>query len=316
MFAVRCDHPGGPEVINIVDIDDPATPAANEVVVEVSRVALNGADVKTLAGWFPELPYPRGLGREFSGIVRKVGDDVSRVSPGDRVLGVIEPALQEYVVVPDTQLMPMPAGLSLDIACTLPVAGQTAWAAVESQMVQPGDVCIVSGASGGVGSIIVQLLINRGATVIALARELHHERLEVMGALPVAFGKNLVKDLRELTPKGIHHVFDQVGIPVIEAALALGVPRSQINSVSGFGEMFGVPHVGRVGLDEDVIDRLAAMIRTGDLTIATYTMALEDVAKGFVSHIVGSPYGKTVISTEPVDNEAMMDYLLTRGKDD
>ncbi len=309
MKAARCDHPGGPDIINILDVDDPAAPGPNEVLVEVKRMALNGADIKTLTGWFPDLPYPRGLGREFSGVVRKVGEDVANVTPGQMVLGVIEPAMQEYVVVPHDQVMPIPTGLGYEIACTLPVAGQTAWMAVESQNVQPGNVCIVFGASGGVGSIIVQLLLNKGATVIAVARVDHHERLEVMGALPVRWSNDLTATLRELTPQGIHHVFDQVGIPAIETALALGVPRSQINSVSGFADMFGVAGVGRKGFNEDIIDRLAAMITTGDLTIATYTLPFDEIDKAFATQIFGSPYGKTVLSWEPIDDKAMFNRL-------
>lgn len=311
MKAVRFDHPGSPDVVNIIAVDDLPNPGPDEVLVEVKRMALNGADLKTLAGWFPGLPYPRGLGREFSGAVRKVGENVSTVTNGSRVLGITEPAMQEYVLVTSDQVMPIPQHLSYDVACTLPVAAQTAWAAVESQNVQPGNVCIVGGASGGVGSVIVQLLLEKGATVVALAREHHHERLEIIGALPVGWGDDLVDTIREFTPQGIHHVFDQVGPVVIEAALALGVPHSQINCVSGYAEMFGVAGVGRVGLNEDTIERLAKMIVDGSLVIPTITLPLEDIAQALTSLKIGSHYGKTVMSTEIVDDEAMADHLLS-----
>lgn len=305
MKAAQFDHPGSPDVINIVEIPDPPKPGPHDVVVKVERMAINGADLKSLAGWFPALPFPRGLGREFSGVVVTVGSEVNTVAPGDQVLGETEPAMQEYVLVGSHQVMPIPLDIGFDIACTLPVAGQTAWAAVDSQQVSPGAVCLVSGASGGVGSMIVQLLLDKGATVVALAREHHHERLEAIGALPLGWSEQLADTLREYCPQGIHHVFDQVGPTVIEAALQVGVAREHINSVSGYGDLLGVKKVGRVGLNREVIEQLAAMIVDGRLAIATFTMPFEEVSKAFLAQMTGSHYGKSVLSTT-LDDEALL----------
>jgi NADPH:quinone reductase-like Zn-dependent oxidoreductase len=213
--------------------------------------------------------------------------------------------MQEYVLVGSHQVMPIPLDIGFDIACTLPVAGQTAWAAVDSQQVSPGAVCLVSGASGGVGSIIVQLLLDKGATVVALAREHHHERLDAIGALPLGWSKPLADTLREYCPQGIHHVFDQVGPTVIEAALQVGVAREHINSVSGYGDLLGVKSVGRVGLNREVIEQLAAMIVDGRLAIATFTMPFEEVSKAFLAQMTGSHYGKSVLSTT-LDDETLL----------
>lgn len=309
MKAAQIDRPGPPELIQLVDVSPPSDPGPTDVVVEVASMGINGADLKTLAGWFPDLPYPRGLGREFSGVVTAVGSDVVTVTRGQRVVGSVEPAMQEQVVVDQHHVMPIPQGLSFDIAATLPVAAQTAWEAVQSQNVHSGDVCVVSGASGGVGSVLVQLLVDKGAKVIALAREKHHERLDACGAIPVAWSDHLATVIEKHTPKGIHHVFDQVGIPVIEAALELGVPRSQINSVSGFADLFGVQSVGRVGLNEIAIEALGKMIVDGRLTIATFPFAFEDntIPNAFTAVKYGSYYGKTVLSTAVADTEPRVD---------
>jgi NADPH:quinone reductase-like Zn-dependent oxidoreductase len=312
MRAAQFDHPGSSRVINIVDVPDPSDPGPNEVLVEVRRMAINGADLKSLAGWFPDVPFPRGLGREFAGAVRKVGSEVSHLNLGDMVIGTVEPAMQDYVVVDSSLVMPIPSGIGYDVGSTLPVAGQTAWFAVESQRVAPGEVCVVSGASGGVGSIIIQLLVNKGATVVAIAREHHHETLEAMGALPIGWSDNLADSLAEHCPQGIHHVFDQVGPVVIEAALQLGVLRSAINSVSGYAGLFGVPSVGRVGLDENVITQLASMIREGRLSIATFTMPFEEVSKAMHAQKHGSHFGKAVLSTT-LDDEAILEQVKVTG---
>jgi len=305
MKAAQIDRPGSPELIELVYVPPPSDPGPTEVVVEVARMGINGADLKTLAGWFPNLPYPRGLGREFSGMAVAVGSDVVTVKQGQWVLGCVEPAMQERVVVDQHSVMPIPQGLSLDIAATMPVAAQTAWEAVQSQDVHEGDVCVVSGASGGVGHVLTQLLVDKGATVIAIAREKHHERLDAVGAIPLEWSDHLAPEIEKLTPKGIHHVFDQVGIPVIEAALELGVPHSQINSVSGFADLFGVKSAGRVGLNDIAIEALARMIISGRLAVATYTLPLEDetVSNAFTAVKYGSHWGKTVLSMDVPDIE-------------
>lgn len=314
MRAAQVNHPGSSSAVNLVEVPDLPDPGPTQVLVEVHRMAINGADLKSVAGWFPDIPYPRGLGREFAGVVRKVGSQVSHVSSGDQVIGETQPAMQDEVLVDAQQVMALPEGIGYDIGCTLPVAGQTAWLAVESQHVQPGEVCVVSGASGGVGSVIVQLLLNRGATVVAIAREHHHETLEAMGALPIGWSDDLAETLEESCPQGIHHVFDQVGPQVIEAALQVGVPRSSINSVSGYADLFGVACVGRVGLRKDVIDDLAQMIRDGRLTIATFTMPFEEIAKALHAQKHGSHFGKAVLSTT-LDDQMLLDQVKrgTRG---
>jgi NADPH:quinone reductase-like Zn-dependent oxidoreductase len=311
MKAAQIDRPGSPNLIELVYVSPPRDPGPTEVVVEVARMSINGADLKTLAGWFPHIPYPRGLGREFSGRAIGVGSDVVTVKQGQLVVGTVEPAMQEYVVVDQHHVMPIPQGLSLDIAATLPVAAQTAWEAVQSQDVRDGDVCVVSGASGGVGHILTQLLVDKGAHVIAIAREKHHERLDAVGAVALAWSDRLAPEIEKLTPKGIHHVFDQVGIPVIEAALELGVPHSQINSVSGFADFFGVKSVGRVGLNDIAIEALARMIIEGRLTVATFTLPFEQdtINNAFTAVKCGSYYGKTVLSTAEIDDEAWLKSL-------
>jgi NADPH:quinone reductase len=303
MHAAQIDRPGSPGLIELVYVPAPRDPGPTEVVVEVARMGINGADLKTLAGWFPRLPYPRGLGREFSGMAIAVGSEVVTVKQGQRVVGVVEPAMQEYVVLDQHSVMPIPQGLSDDIAACLPVAAQTAWEAVQSQDVHEGDVCVVSGASGGVGHVLTQLLVDKGAHVIAIAREKHHERLDAVGAIPLGWSDRLADNIEKLTPKGIHHVFDQVGIPVIEAAIELGVPPSQINSVSGFADLFGVRSVGRVGLNDIAIDALARMIIGGRLAIAVFAFPFEEdtIQNAFTAVKYGSHYGKTVLSTDIPD---------------
>ena len=124
---------------------------------------------------------PLTLGRDFSGIVRSVGGNVVKVKPGDQVMGVIPPPLSgshsQYLVTPCSNVVLKPSHLSMEEAASIPYAGLTAWSALsitsELCIASRGKLVLILGASGGVGSIAVQLLKSWGCSVIYLKR-LHH----------------------------------------------------------------------------------------------------------------------------------------------
>ena len=296
MRVAQYERYGPADVIDVVDKDVPIVLGDDDVVVNVVAVGINPADSKSRRGRLPAHELPSGMGREFSGIVSEVGKNVSHVVIGQAVIGTGEGVLRDQVVVPADLVTPMPEGLTWDQAAVLPVAGQTAWVAVESQHVKPGDVCVVSAAAGGVGHIICQLLVKRGATVIGTAGLLNHEYLEeALGVIPVEYGPGLVARLEEATPQGIHHVFDQSGSEMIEAALELGVPRDRINSVSGLGGLYGVNTVGRKGLDPEVISALGELVASGEVTIPIKVFPMDETRKAYIQLEEFSVRGKVVI---------------------
>ena len=109
----------------------------------------------------------------------------------------------DYVTVPVSQLVTKPAGLSWEVAGSLNVAGATAWAAVDAVKPQPGETVCVSAAAGGVGSIAVQLLRLRGASVIGIASAANHDWLLAHDVIPVEYGDGLeARDPRSRLPTG------------------------------------------------------------------------------------------------------------------
>jgi len=316
MRIAQYEQYGPADVIQIVDKDVPVVVGDNDVCVDVIAVGINPADTKMRRGRLPIQSFPAGIGREFAGVVSDLGKNVDHLVIGQAVIGTGEGVLRDQVVVDKDFVMAMPEGITWDQAAVLPVAAQTAWKAVESQNVQPGEVCVVSAAVGGVGLVICQLLVAKGATVIGSASEWNHEYLEeALGVIPITYGEGFAKRLEEATPQGIHHVFDQSGSEMIEAALELGVPREYINSVSGMGPHYGVPTVGRVGLDPDAINALAKMLAEGDLMIPIRVFPMDEARKGFIHMEEVHDKGKVVIRLDSDPEDEMRAIREAQGGD-
>lgn len=156
-------------------------PAAGEVLVDVEAASVNGFDLSVAGGYvFDMLPreFPVVLGRDFVGTVTAVGEGVQNIQVGDRVAGVIPGVdlgprtgtFADRVAAPATAVTPLPSGVGVEDAAVIGLAGIAAHDALDALDAQPGEVVLVSGATGGVGSVAVQLARAAGATVIATAR--------------------------------------------------------------------------------------------------------------------------------------------------
>jgi NADPH:quinone reductase-like Zn-dependent oxidoreductase len=176
---------GGPEVLEVVEVDRPA-PGLGKVLVGVRAAGVNPADWRIRSGQrrFGEPPFTLGL--DVSGIVEAVGEHVSRFRPGDEVYGVAIPpggAYAEYTVVPEGTLTAKPPSLDHVHAAALPVAALTAWQAlVRTAEVGTGQRVLIHAAAGGVGHLAVQIAKARGAYVIGTARKNKHGFVRDLGA--------------------------------------------------------------------------------------------------------------------------------------
>jgi NADPH2:quinone reductase len=154
--------------------------APGAVQIRVRAASVNGFDVYQASGQLigmMEHALPTIVGRDFAGVVEAVGSARTDVAVGDEVLGFIPSApplhdgtYAELVTSPNVVLTRKPTRLSFELAAAIPLAGATALDAVDAVKPGPGDVVVVAGATGGVGSFAVQLARQRGATVIATAR--------------------------------------------------------------------------------------------------------------------------------------------------
>ena len=179
MKAITLPEPGGPDALVLDDVPDPM-PRPGEVVVEVVAAGVNRADVMQRQGHYDPPPgsaaYP---GLEVSGRIQQLGDGVDDWSVGDEVCALLTGGgYAEKVAVPAGQLLPVPAGVSLEDAAALPEVTCTVWSNVfMTANIQPGEVLLVHGGGSGIGTMAVQLGREVGARVAVTAGS--PEKLEV-----------------------------------------------------------------------------------------------------------------------------------------
>ena len=167
MRAVIVSEPGGPEVLSLGEVPDPA-PGEGELLLRVAATAINRADLLQRQGHYPPPPgASEVLGLECSGTVAAVGEGVEGWSVGDEVCALLAGGgYAERVVVPAGQVMPVPSGVDLVTAAALPEVACTVWSNVFMVAgLQPDEHLLVHGGAGGIGTFAIQLASALGAHV-------------------------------------------------------------------------------------------------------------------------------------------------------
>jgi NADPH2:quinone reductase len=225
MKAVLCEQLGPPESLVLKDIEAPE-PGAGEVAIRVNAAALNFFDTLIIQGRYqyrPDLPFSPGA--EIAGEISAVGDGVSDLEPGDKVMAYLGwGGVREQVVAPARRVVKVPDGIADEAAAGLTVTyGTTLHALKDRANIQPGETLAVLGASGGVGQAAVEIGKVMGARVIACASS--EDKLAFCRELgaddTVNYAETDLKTaLKDLTGgKGVDVVYDPVGGDLAEQAL-------------------------------------------------------------------------------------------------
>jgi NADPH2:quinone reductase len=170
--AIRVHEFGGPEVLKLEDVTDPR-PGPGQVLVQVRAVGVNPVETYVRTGTYaikPALPYTPGA--DAAGVVAGVGEDVTRVSAGDRVYasGSLTGTYAEKTLCAEAQVHPLPAKVSFEQGAAMGVAYGTAYRGVfQRGGGKPGEAVLVHGASGGVGTAALQLARAAGMVVTGTA---------------------------------------------------------------------------------------------------------------------------------------------------
>ncbi|MCQ8830028.1 NADPH:quinone oxidoreductase family protein [Streptomyces malaysiensis] len=325
MKALLCTRLGTPDVLEVVDLPEPR-PGPGEIVVEVAYVGLNFHDTLVVAGRHvvrPDLPFSPGS--EYAGVVTAVGDGVTAVTVGDRVVGNEEyGCARQFVVVRADRVTRLPDGVSAQDAATVLVAYATAYhALVQRAGLQPGENLVVLGAAGGVGAAAVDVGRLLGARVIACASS--DERAQAAraqgAAQALSYGAGDIKErIKAATAgRGADVVFDPVGGDVAAAAvravawrgryLVIGFAAGDIPSVGlNIPLVKGASVVGVflgefIRRERDVHERNLAQIfawsRRGELRPRVHAVTpLEEGAAALTALAAGQARGKILLRAD------------------
>ena len=233
MRAVVVESFGGPEVLQLRDV--PATePGPGEVVVDVTASGVNFLDCYQRAGKY-EMPLPFIAGSEGAGVVSAAGSDVREVAVGDRVAWAMVNGggYAEQVVVPADRVVPVPAGVQLDVAAAAMLQGMTAHYLCESTFpARAGQTALVQAAAGGLGLVLTQMLTAKGVRVIGTtSTDEKADLARAAGAADVVryTEEDLVTSVRALTDgRGVDVVYDGVGRSTFDAGLDSLAPRGMM----------------------------------------------------------------------------------------
>ena len=232
MRAVVIREHGGPEVLEVREVDEP-TAEPGRVVVEVAAAGVNYRDVyerRGLGAYAAPTPIPAGV--EGAGTVREVGPGVEGIRPGDRVVWWQAPgSYAEVVSVPASKAVRIPDGLSEEIAAAVFLQGMTAhYLATSTYPVSEGDTVVVHAAAGGVGLLLTQVVKLRGGRVIATTSSIEKAELAWQaGADEVIDYDSFAERIRELTDgTGVPVVYDGVGRSTFEGSLESLRPRGYL----------------------------------------------------------------------------------------
>ena len=189
---------GSPDVVHVEQILKP-TPKAGEVLIKVHSSTVSAADHRARSRDIPPglgilaaigiglfRPSHHVLGMDVAGVVEAVGADVITFTPGDRVIAMLGGKFgghAEYICVPqDGALTRAPANMTFEQAVTLPFGGTTARGFLNQVAIKPGDTVLVNGASGAVGTAVVQLAKELGAHVTGVTSGPNRELVTALGA--------------------------------------------------------------------------------------------------------------------------------------
>ncbi|MES2242024.1 MAG: zinc-dependent alcohol dehydrogenase family protein [Pseudomonadota bacterium] len=242
-------------------LTDIAKPPAGpgQVLVRIMASGVNPLDTKIRSGNAAHArhPLPAVLGMDLAGTIEAVGAGVTAFKVGDDVYGLaggvggLQGSLAEYAAVDARLLAKKPHNLTMREAAALPLSVITAWEGlVDRANVQPGQTVLVHGGAGGVGHVVVQLAVAKGAEVFATGTAAQKEVIEGYGAVAIDYEKNGPEDYVALHTggQGFDVVYDTVGGPVLDASF--GVVRmygGHVVSCLGWGTHTLAPLSFRAG---------------------------------------------------------------------
>ncbi|WP_328895039.1 NADP-dependent oxidoreductase [Streptomyces sp. NBC_00236] len=286
---------GGPDVLQLIDAEEPHA-GPGRIRIAVRAAGVNPVDWRVREGQVlgaHPTELPAGVGLDAAGIVDEIGEGVDGVEVGDRVFGEGSSTYAEFAVL--SAWARMPEGLSFEEAAGYPSVVETALRVIREVGVLPGQTLLVSGASGGVGSAVLQIARDRGITVIGTGGASNQDYLRGLGALATTYGEGWTERVRQLGR--VDAALDLAGSGVIRELVGLtGDPRRVVSIADLGAPAFGVRFSGVAGSVPDALAEAARLIARGKLHIPVEkSYPLAEAAEAHIDSRAGHTRGRRVI---------------------
>lgn len=313
-YAMIINNFGGPEEFTKVPLED-VQPGSGEILIKTTAIGANPLDYKMRdgsSGLCSKFSLPAVLGREVAGEVIAVGEGVTDLTPGDRVFGMRDTndfrgTYATLNVFPADGVVRIPDSLDDVTAAGLALVGITATVAVdELARIQDGETVLIHGAGGGVGQVMTQLAVARGATVLASASSRHHDKLVGFGAQHIDYtADDVFEVVRRQYPDGVDVVLDGVYFDTFLPSLDILAPGGRIVELPSLADLTPAKERGidafipSISNDTSIYEDLAQRIVAGELSLPVgHTAPLTDVAEVHRLLEDGHANGKIVMTVE------------------
>ncbi|WP_180064051.1 NADP-dependent oxidoreductase [Acinetobacter sp. YH16042] len=223
---------GQPEVLEFAQYELPPL-AAGMARIHVKASGINPIDARRMTGEFKHAALPQTFGTEYAGIIAEVDSSQNEWTVGDEVLGSGGAFTHATVIdVPLANLIRKPQNIDWSIAGTIAGAAQTAMTILDET--GPAQSLLVHGGSGGVGSIVVQLAVEKGIEVVATASAANQDYIRKLVATPVTYGEGLVERLKAVHPTPFDVSIDMIGSEeATQSSLAVVKVGGFMGSIAG-----------------------------------------------------------------------------------
>ncbi|CAL9529046.1 NADP-dependent oxidoreductase [Streptomyces sp. enrichment culture] len=286
---------GGPDVLRLIDADKPHA-GPGEIRIAVRAAGVNPVDWRIREGQMrPALPasLPAGVGLDAAGVVDEVGEGVTDVAAGDRVFGEGTDTYAEFAVL--HAWARMPEGLPFEEAAGYPSVMETALRVLRECGIRPGQTLLVSGASGGVGSAVLQIARDRGITVVGTAGAANLAYLRGLGAHATTYAEGWPERVRAFT--SVDAALDLAGAGVVRELVELtGDPARVVSIADRTAPELGVRFSNVAGSVPDALKETVRLLEQGRLHIPVEkAYSLAEAAAAHTDSRAGHTRGRRVI---------------------